>query len=420
MEVLKGTLTGKDTFTSAEPGYQERKFLVFESCLEQLFSVCKTCYSPCDVSMKGVGTLLVVRTSCPAGHTNRWDSQPYINGKGAGNLLLTSLVLFTGASPTRTLRLFQLMNIQVFSKKTYFNYQRAILVPAVEEVWRDEQEKLMEELRDQPLDLAGDGRCDSPGFSAKYLTYSLHVPSVNKILHFEQIQVGEKLKNYLRHFTETLQCEAVRCSGHMEKEGLVRSLAFTRDNQLTVQSLATDRHRSIGKHMREKEPAILHYFDVWHVSKSLLYEQIVFRIGRQEEPQCCRQEKDCRSIADSAQPAVNHLYWCAAASQGNAELLVDAWCSMTRHVVNIHTDHPGIYTTCFHNPIEEGEWLVPDTPAHARFVDVVTSKSLLKDLRQLSPHTQTYALESFHSVLNGFAPKTRIAALHYNENGNRE
>lgn len=108
--------------------------MVFESCLEQLFSVCKTCYSPCDVSMKGVGTLLVVRTSCPAGHTNRWDSQPYINGRGAGNLLLTSLVLFTGASPTRTLRLFQLMNIQVFSKKTYFNYQRAILVPAVEEV----------------------------------------------------------------------------------------------------------------------------------------------------------------------------------------------------------------------------------------------------------------------------------------------
>ncbi|XP_042148853.1 uncharacterized protein LOC121837320 [Ixodes scapularis] len=130
--------------------------------------------------------------------------------------------------------------------------------------------------------------------------------------------------------------------------------------------------------------------------------------------------QDCGSIADWAQPAVNHLYWCAAASQGNAELLVDAWCSMTRHVVNIHTDHPGIYTTCFHNPIEEGEWLVPDTPAHARFVDVVTSKSLLKDLRQLSPHTQTYALESFHSVLNGFAPKTRIAALHYNENGNRE
>ncbi|XP_040076759.1 uncharacterized protein LOC115331657 [Ixodes scapularis] len=290
---IKESCVGKDTFTSAEPGYQERKFLVFESCPEQLLSVCKTCYSPCDVSTKGVGTLLVVRTSCPAGHTNRWDSQPHINGRGKGNLLLISLLLFTGASPTRTLRLFQLMNIQVFSKKTYFNYQRAILVRAVEEVWRDEQEKLMEELRDQPLDLAGDGRCDSPGFSAKYLTYSLHVPSVNKILHFEQIQVGE--------------CEVVRCSGHMEKEGLVRSLAFTRENLLTVHSLATDRHRSIGKHMREKEPAILHYFDVWHVSKSV-----------KKNLNAAGKSQDCGSIADWAQQAVNHLYWCAAASQGNA------------------------------------------------------------------------------------------------------
>lgn len=68
---------------------------------------------------------------------------------------------------------------------------------------------------------------------------------------------------------------------------------------------------------------------------------------------------ECCLIAKWTQPAVNHLYWCAAASRGNADLLVDAWTSMTRHVVNIHTDHPGIYTRCFHEPITDGEWLVP-------------------------------------------------------------
>ncbi|KAM7307397.1 hypothetical protein ISCGN_011033 [Ixodes scapularis] len=111
----------------------------------------------------------------------------------------------------------------------------------------------MDKLRDQPLDLAGDGRCDSPGFSAKYLTYSLYAAHANKILHFEQIQVGE--------------CEAVRNSGQMEKEGLIRSLDFVKGKDLTVRSLTTDRHRSIAKHMREQEAAILHYFDIWHVSK---------------------------------------------------------------------------------------------------------------------------------------------------------
>lgn len=41
---------------------------------------------------------------------------------------------------------------------------------------------------------------------------------------------------------------------------------------------------------------------------------------------------------------------------------------------------------------------------------MITSKSLLKDLRQRSPDSQMYALESFHSVLNDFAPKW--AAFH--------
>lgn len=119
---------------SGEPDYKERKFLVFESSLRQLFAVCQTCYSPCSVSLSTIGTLLTVHTSCPAGHKNRWDSQPYINGRPLGNLLITSFVLFTGASPTITLRLLRLMNIVVISMKTYTNYQRAILIPAVEQV----------------------------------------------------------------------------------------------------------------------------------------------------------------------------------------------------------------------------------------------------------------------------------------------
>ncbi|KAG0431910.1 hypothetical protein HPB47_021340 [Ixodes persulcatus] len=55
------------------------------------------------------------------------------------------------------------------------------------------------------------------------------------------------------------------------------------------------------------------------------------------------------------------MYWCAAVSRGNHDLLVDAWTSMTRHVVNFHTDHPGIYTRCFHGPVTDGEWLVSRT-----------------------------------------------------------
>ncbi|CAN8019270.1 unnamed protein product, partial [Ixodes persulcatus] len=62
---------------------------------------------------------------------------------------------------------------------------------------------------------------------------------------------------------------------------------------------------------------------------------------------------------------------------------------------------------------------------------IATSPLFLKDVRQLSPHAQTYGLESFHSVVNRFAPKstafsyecmaarTMIAIMHFNENSAR-
>ncbi|KAG0423459.1 hypothetical protein HPB47_000771 [Ixodes persulcatus] len=132
-------------------------FLVFGSCLRQLFAVCQTRYCPSNMSMRATRTLLTVRTSCPVRKSHRWESQPSINGRALGNLLISALVLFTGASPTNTLRLLRLMNVQVICSKTFFNYQQVILVPAVEQVWMNEEGKLLEEVHDEPLDLAVTG-----------------------------------------------------------------------------------------------------------------------------------------------------------------------------------------------------------------------------------------------------------------------
>lgn len=101
--------------------------------------------------------------------------------------------------------------------------------------------------------LAGDGRCDSPGFSAKYLTYSFMDTSSDKIVHFVQVQVGEN--------------DQVQSSNAMEKFGCIKGLEELRGNGVEVASLTTDRHAAIKKHMRTKEPDVLHKFDVWHVAK---------------------------------------------------------------------------------------------------------------------------------------------------------
>lgn len=54
-------------------------------------------------------------------------------------------------------------------------------------------------------------------------------------------------------------------------------------------------------------------------------------------------------------------------------------------------------------------WL--DSPEHVLICDLVRDNRIVRDLRQLSPNTQTSALESFHAVVNHFAPK--MIHFHY-------
>jgi len=57
-------------------------------------------------------------------------------------------------------------------------------------------------------------------------------------------------------------------STRMELEGLKRSLNLFENRAINIKTLVTDRHVSVRKYIREQKPNVLHYFDVWHVSKS--------------------------------------------------------------------------------------------------------------------------------------------------------
>ena len=56
------------------------------------------------------------------------------------------------------------------------------------------------------------------------------------------------------------------------------------------------------------------------------------------------------------------------------------------------------------------------TKACEKFYDVICSKNLLADIKQLSPFKQTSGLESYHSVINHLAPKLlafSYTGMHY-------
>ena len=78
--------------------------------------------------------------------------------------------------------------------------------------------------------LAGDGRCDSPGKSAKFCTYSMIEKDKNLILHFEVVDKREvSLK-----------------SPNMEREGMIRAINFLRPH-LTIAEVITDASTSVHK-----------------------------------------------------------------------------------------------------------------------------------------------------------------------------
>ncbi|XP_049527387.1 uncharacterized protein LOC125947092 [Dermacentor silvarum] len=135
---------------TAVPLYEERKFIVFESSLDELLSVCPLCSRPCraiDKNMKG--TLLQdAKLRCFLGHSG-----------GVG--------------------------VACSSDKTHFRVQDAFLIPAVAKVWTQQQNVLFDEAIGRPLPAAGDGRADSPGLSAKYDTCSFLDIELNKVLHIE-------------------------------------------------------------------------------------------------------------------------------------------------------------------------------------------------------------------------------------------
>lgn len=121
-----------------------------------------------------------------------WNSQPFVRGVPQGNILISAAILFSGSLPLKALRVFQIMNCAAIAERTFFSHQKKYLHPAVSSIWKEQQTTMLTVLQvdQKPLVLAGDGRCDSPGFSAKYGSYSFLEIEHNVVLNVQLVQVN--------------------------------------------------------------------------------------------------------------------------------------------------------------------------------------------------------------------------------------
>lgn len=176
--------------------HQEPKYIVFRSCLETLvrWCHCPSCggldVRPSWTTYGTQLTITLVCDSCDAG--NKWKSQPNLGSFAAGNLLLSAGILFAGASVAKVLRVLNSIGVVTYNRRTFFNHQKEILHPVIQQVWKSQQRAHLTllQVEGRALVLGGDGRADSPGHSAKFGTYTTMELEANVVLDLQLVQVS--------------------------------------------------------------------------------------------------------------------------------------------------------------------------------------------------------------------------------------
>ena len=386
------------------------KYIVFESCLDKLIRFCPDCGAPVtETSKLVVGTQINIKISCHNGHTSIWHSQPMVHKMPAGNLLISAAILFSGNTFTHIENLCKLFQLQFISHTTYNDIQQEILFPTINAAYLENQQNVHSYLSGKPLMVSGDGRCDSPGYSAKYQTYTIMDQETNLILDFTQVQVTQAGN-----------------SNAMEKLACQQTLDKLLASYLQINTFATDRHIQIRSMMKTNYSSINHQFDIFHVCKNL--KKKLIKISNQS---------GCGDIASWIKSICNHLWWSCASSEGDVKMVREKWLSLIHHISNCHIFLCNdIYTQCAHDELSpeverSRKWLMAGSSAHTALMKVVTHKTLVADLQQMTSFCHTGDLEVYHSLLLKYCPKrlnfsfpgmlarTQLAILDHNNNCER-
>lgn len=366
-ETRKKTLAGKYLF-------------IYWECLMQLFVFCSKCGSiVCGVKPTYKGPAVTVTTECVKGHTVVWQSQNNINKQSTLSIQLSAAMYICGLGYTLFKSFAETLGLCFVSHSAYYKIVKKFVTPTIRMTWLGEQTSHFETCiaSDSDVWLAADGQFDSPGFSAKYVTYTAMDINNGKIVDFVVLQKGQ-------------------VDGELEKpacEILLERLT----KKLKVTLFVSDRHRGVRKLMRTKYPSITHEFDVWHLSKSLAKK--LKAIG-----------KHSNLILAWSQSIVNHLWWSSKTCDNNEEMLVEKFTSILHHITDVHKwEGNKFVNSCEHDDLSYTQrprkWLQPNSHDHRLLCSVIHDKQFLDDVKHTKNYCHTGQLESFHSVALKYKPK---------------
>ncbi|XP_014666614.1 PREDICTED: uncharacterized protein LOC106808411 [Priapulus caudatus] len=349
---------------------------------------CTHCSSPVAIEEKFVGSALYLKWICKNKHlVHEWCSQPLLNKRlHSIDFLIAASILTSGNNFHKMALWAEHLRLKFVSEATFHNIQRCYLVPTIENFWSDHQKEVVAEMKDKELVVLGDGRMDSPGYSAQYCSYTIMESESKKIL---------TLKTLDKRVTD-------RKSTNMEKKGFSDALGEVMAKGLKVKEVVTDAHMAIGAFMRTQYPDVKHSNDVWHVAKNL--GKKIISAG---------QQKGCESLQKWARDIINHFWFTCQKAQTYAEFL-NIWRSVLNHVVNEHhwiLPHGRGTNKCLHGPLNDDErdkpWLdrKADSEALATLAKIVLDKRFLNRVGYVLNFRSTSALEVFHNHILMYCAK---------------
>ena len=135
----------------------------------------------------------------------------------------------------------------------------------------------------------------------------------------------------------------------MELAGAKRCFSFLEAGGVKIKKFISDRHAGIAKWVREMRPETNHFYDIWHVARSITKK--LLKAGK---------ENGCEILLHWIKGIRNHLYWCATSTkEGFEDMILAKWRSFKNHIANRHEGHASnLFPKCAHAELETPrEWI---------------------------------------------------------------
>ena len=127
---------------------------------------------------------MLITHKCSNGHGGVWSSSSILGEKRSQEMYVSSVGLISSCFRKqfeKVALLAKSMNLNFVSSSTFSRVQSLYAVPTIRDMWEKMKEVVWKVFENDVLVVCGDGRMDSPGFSAKYCVYTMMEHYLNVI-----------------------------------------------------------------------------------------------------------------------------------------------------------------------------------------------------------------------------------------------